>query len=78
MSRSRRKTPITGTTAAKSDAEWKAKAARALRHSAKRTLEANPDEMTFSGKRGEAINPWSAPKDGKFWFGKANPRLLRK
>jgi len=53
-------------------------AARVSRHRAKQMLEANPDAVTFSGKRWEAINPWSAPKDGKFWFGKANPRLLRK
>ena len=78
MSRSRRKTPITGHTTAQSDAEWKAKAARALRHSAKQALEANPDDMTLSGKRWDAINPCSAPKDGKYWFGKADARLLRK
>ncbi|MGV7120215.1 hypothetical protein [Sphingopyxis sp. 550A] len=78
MSRSRRKTPITGHTTAQSDAEWKAKAARVLRHRTKQALEADPDDMNFSGKRWEAINPWSAPKDGKYWFGKATPHLLRK
>jgi hypothetical protein len=78
MSRSRRKTPITGHTTARSDAAWKAKAARVLRHTAKQALETSPDDTTFSGKRWEAINLWSAPKDGKYWFGKGDPRLLRK
>lgn len=78
MSRSRRKTPITGHTTAHSDAEWKAKAARVLRHRVKQALETNPDDLNFSGKRWDAINPWSAPKDGKYWFGKRNPHLLRK
>lgn len=78
MSRSRRKTPITGHTTAHSDAEWKAKAARVLRHRVKQKFETNPEDMNFSGKRWDTINPWSAPKDGKYWFGKRNSRLLRK
>ncbi len=49
-----------------------------LRHRVKQALETNPDELNVSGKRWDAINPWSAPKDGKYWFGKRNPRLLRK
>jgi hypothetical protein len=78
MSRSRRKTPISGITTAKSDGAWKAKAARILRHRVKQRLDAMLDPYPFAGKRWDAVNPWNAPKDGKSWFKNFSPRLMRK
>jgi hypothetical protein len=78
MSRSRRKTPITGITTAKSDGEWKAKAARVLRHRVKHTLESTLTADQFAGKRWDLVNPWDAPKDGKQWWRNADARTMRK
>lgn len=78
MSRSRRKTPITGHTTAQSDAEWKAKAARLLRHSVKQQLTKELHTDDFPGKRWDVVNPWSSDKDGKGWFGKLHPKWMRK
>ena len=78
MSRSRRKTPIFGNTTAKSDAEWKAKAARKLRHRVKQHLETTLDGDGFAGKRWDVENPWCAPKDGKHYWGTAKPKDMRK
>ena len=78
MSRSRRKTPIFGNTTAKSDAQWKAKAARKLRHRVKQHLETTLDGDGFAGKRWDVENPWCAPKDGKHYWGKAKPKDMRK
>lgn len=78
MSRSRRKTPIMGITTARSDAEWKAKAARILRHRVKQVLTAALDGDRFAGKRWDAVNPWSAPKDGKAWYRDPKPKWMRK
>ena len=49
-----------------------------LRHRVKQKFETNPEDMNFSGKRWDTINPWSAPQDEKYWFGKRNSHLLRK
>lgn len=78
MSRSRRKTPIGGITTAKSEAEWKAKAARRLRAAARQILASRPEDDKLSGKRWEVVNPWDGPKDGKRWFGNAYPKDMRK
>jgi hypothetical protein len=78
MSRSRRKTPIFGFTTAESDASWKAKAARRLRHKVKQVLTATLDADPFTGKRWEVVNPYDAPKDGKRWCGKVEAHWLRK
>jgi hypothetical protein len=78
MSRSRRKTPIFGHTTARSDAEWKAMAARSLRHKVKAHLKHTLDGDRFAGKRWDVVNPWSSQKDGKCWWGKATPRDMRK
>ena len=78
MSRSHRKTPITGHTSAKSDHAWKKAAARALRHRVKQELSAKLECERFAGKRWDLINPWSSNKDGKFWFGNRRPELMRK
>jgi hypothetical protein len=78
MSRSRRKTPIFGNTTAESDAEWKAKASRKLRHKVKQHLNTTLDGDSFAGKRWDAVNPWDAPKDGKHYWTKAKPKDMRK
>jgi hypothetical protein len=78
MSRSRRKTPIFGNTTAESDREWKAKAARKLRHKVKQHLNATLDGDGFAGKRWDAVNPWSFDKDGKHYWKKAKPKGMRK
>ena len=65
MSRSRKKSPFTGFTTARSDQPWKAKAARAFRHAAERELCADPDGAALPVKRWARVNPWDAPKDGK-------------
>jgi hypothetical protein len=78
MSRSRRKTPIFGNTTAKSDAEWKAKAARKLRRKVKQHLESTHDGDGFAGKRWDAVNSWSSEKDGKHYWKRAKPKDMRK
>ena len=78
MSRSRRKTPIFGHTTADSDAPWKAKAARVLRHRAKQELQITSDIAVLAGKRWDAVNPWSSDKDGKHWWAKADAKAMRK
>ncbi len=78
MSRSRRKSPITGMTGAPSDHPWKKAAARKLRHAVRQSLKATLDGDRFAGKRWDLVNPWSSDKDGKFWFGPRRPELLRK
>jgi len=77
MSRSRRKTPITGITTAESDGAWKAKAARKLRHRVKQVLTSKLDGDAFAGKRWDLVNPWNAPKDGKWWHRNPDPRWMR-
>lgn len=78
MARSRRKTPIGSITTAKSEAAWKAKAARKLRAAARGLLAKQSDGEALSGKRCEVANPWDGPKDGKSWFGNAYPKNMRK
>lgn len=78
MSRSRKKSPFTGFTTAMSDQPWKAKAAHAFRHSAKRALDADPDGAGLPVKRWFVVNPWDAPKDGKQWVRDARSNWLRK
>ena len=78
MSRSRKKTPISGMTTASSDARWKAMAARKLRRTVKQDLNAKLDGDRFAGKRWDLVDPWTSEKDGKAWFGSRNPESIRK
>ena len=78
MSRSRRKTPIFGHTAAETDHRWKKAAARKLRHRAKQHLEATLDGDRFAGKRWDLVNPWTSDKDGKHYWRDAGPKWMRK
>jgi hypothetical protein len=79
MSRSRRKTSISGITTAESEAEWKAKAARRSRHAARQALTTTLNGDLLPTKRWAVVNPWDGPKDGKSWFRKADyPGDMRK
>ncbi|MFM5907416.1 MAG: hypothetical protein ACKOPO_07515 [Novosphingobium sp.] len=78
MSRSYRKTPIHGMTNACSDHPWKRKAARALRRRYRQVLATGAGCEAVSAKRWAIVNPATSAKDGKVWFGKDQPRLLRK
>lgn len=78
MSCSRRKTPIFGHARAKSDAQWKAQSARALRRTVRQVLKSELDLNAFPGKRWDLVDPWSAPKDGKYWWRGADARSMRK
>lgn len=78
MSRSRRNTPITGVTCARTDHPWKKAAARKLRRAVRQSLKTTLDGDRFAGKRWDLVNPWSSEKDGKHWFGADRPELLRK
>lgn len=78
MSRSRRKTPIFGHTAAESDHLWKKAAARRLRHRVKQHLVATLDGDRFAGRPWDLESDWASQKDGKFYWNKASPKDMRK
>jgi len=78
MARSRRTTPVFGITKVRSDAVWKARAARSLRRHAKVLLEGRLDEFPLAGKRWELVDPWTSAKDGKRWWNSADPAIWRK
>jgi hypothetical protein len=78
MSRSCRKTPISGITSAESDHRWKAMASRKLRHRVKQVLEATLDGDRFAGKRWDLVNPWSSEKDGKHYWRTPDAKFMRK
>lgn len=74
MSRSRRKTPITGITTSESDRYWKNQCNRRLR---RRPVE---EELPNHGRyKPYGGDPWMSQKDGKFYFGNDDePKLWRK
>ena len=78
MSRSRKKTPITGMTTAESDKAWKQAASRKLRRTVRQRLLATDDGEAIPTMRYELVNPASSDKDGKQWLGNAFPKLMRK
>lgn len=75
MSRSRRKTPITGVTTAHSEAFDKKCWHRGYRHACRRAIQRGdaimPDERDHS-------DPWSFSKDGKVYWGSRFPKGMRK
>lgn len=75
MTRSRKKRPAGGVTAATSDKLDKKRAHRRTRRVTNATL-ARGDEPICDIRLTE--NPWSYAKDGKRWYGPGDPRLLRK
>ena len=77
MSGSRRKTPISGITTAKSEKDDKRLANRRNRRKNRELLESKGEEA-LKTKR-ETSNVWSFEKDGKFRFNpRKYPNLLRK
>jgi hypothetical protein len=77
MSRSRRKTPIAGVTAAASDKVSKAVSNRAQRQALKRSTATDPESPPPT--REQALDRWSMAKEGKFRFDpKESPKRMRK
>jgi hypothetical protein len=77
MSRSRRKTPMTGVTTAASEKADKAAWRRRHRHAEKMRLDGAGSEYVARSYR-EHSDPWSMSKDGKRYWGQLLPRLIRK
>lgn len=78
MSRSRRKTPVTGITTATSEKQDKRSANRRLRRRVKQRLDESPEIDVLPLKR-EISNVWAMDKDGKFRFDPERyPELMRK
>jgi len=74
MSRSRKKTPITGITIAESDKPFKEAEHRRERRVVRTAIKVGepiPDQREFG-------NPWASEKDGKQWLSDRNSRVLRK
>ncbi len=74
MSRSRKKTPITGITTADSDKPFKEAEHRRERRAVRTAIKAGepiPDQREFG-------NPWTSEKDGKKWRTDRESRVLRK
>jgi hypothetical protein len=78
VSRSHRKSPITGITTAESDHCWKKADARKLRRRVRQHLKSTLDGDRFAGKRWDLVNPWSSDKDGKRYHAAPDPRWMRK
>jgi hypothetical protein len=79
MSRSRRKTPITGITTAESEKKDKRIANRNLRRTSRTAIQKqDSDEIALPILR-EVRNVWGMQKDGKQFFdSKKHPKLMRK
>lgn len=79
MSRSTRRTPVTGITTAPSEKRDKQLAHRRLRTFNRAQLAAGSDDLMDDRAAG---NPWSAAKDGKRWWSRQDiadmPELMRK
>jgi hypothetical protein len=75
MSRSRRKTPISGITIASSNKEFKVAEHRRERALVRRALAAGTEDLLHHKMTG---NEWASPRDGKRWFGARYPNLMRK
>ncbi len=75
MSRSRRKSPCTGITTARSEKQDKRMHNRKFRRISRQKKD--PDDMPQVDY--EVTNPWSMDKDGKSWFDPEKyPELMRK
>jgi len=78
MSRSRRKTPISGITTAESEKQDKRIANRRERHRNRQILGYSMDDTLLMHRR-RAGNPWLMDKDGKaFLDSNKYPELMRK
>jgi len=74
MSRSKRKMPIAGITTAETEKSYKAAAHRAERRVVRAKVKSGADDIPHTKEFGD---PWSGPKDGKYWF-RDPTRILRK
>lgn len=70
MSRSRKKTPISGISTARSEKQDKRLANRKLRHAVKQRLGTDPDDVLPVLR--EVSNVWSMAKDGKHWYSRSD------
>ena len=79
MARSRRRTPITSMTTAASEKQDKRWANRNHRAALRRILKsvADPDAAVLPTLR-DVSDPWGMAKDGRSWFGRHTPELMRK
>ena len=79
MARSRRRTPITSMTTNASEKQDKRWANRNHRAALRRVLKraADPDTAVLPTLR-DVSDPWSMAKDGRSWFGRHFPELMRK
>lgn len=78
MSRSRKRTRISGITTAESKKQDKRLANRKVRRAVKRALQTS-ERVEILPHRRELTNPWAMAKDGKRWFDPARfPEVLRK
>jgi hypothetical protein len=76
MSRSHKYTPISGITLRESEAEFKRASNRRLRLHAKIAL-AKGAEILPTRPR-DITNPWTGPKDGKYYYDDGSPEIWRK
>jgi len=77
MSRSRRKTPVAGVTAAPSDKLSKAVSSRAHRLAVKRSIASDPETPPPTVE--QALDRWSMAKEGKIRFDpRESPKRMRK
>lgn len=77
MSRSRRKSPVAGVTAAPSDKFSKAVSNRAYRLALKQAIATDPE--TPPPTMEQAMDRWSMAKEGKFRFNpQESPKRMRK
>jgi len=78
MSRSKRRTPISGIATARSEKQDKRLYNRRYRRACKQILHANPESEVLPHLR-EYSDPWAMDKDGKIWFDPEKyPKEMRK
>lgn len=75
MSRSKKKTPVVGTTTSETEKDDKRKANRKLRRATK--IEVHKEKEVLPEAR-EVSNVWAFGKDGKRYLKDANKKELRK
>ena len=75
MSRSYRKTPIFSNGSDKSEAWYKQVSHQQERRQIHQLVNQGEEELPDEKNWG---NPWGGPKDGKHYWGKADPKYMRK
>lgn len=78
MSRSRRRTPVTGATTAHSDKPFRVSEHRRERARVRQCLHVNPDDADPRLHRAPYGNPLDSPKDGKYRWRNREPDEIRK